>query len=333
MIEVSSTATPDGSPDIGQTIAEAAKSSRLTIAIPAYNEERFIGSIVIQAFQFSPSVVVIDDGSSDKTAYIAEQAGAIVLRHLQNKGKSGALNTALTWARRNGTQVLVFIDGDGQHKPEEVMQVALPVLDGEADIVIGSRFMDIKSDIPAYRKVGQHALTLTTNLTSGVFVTDSQSGFRALSRKAIELLHFNGTGLSVESEMQFLAKEHALTVREVPISVSYHEKAKRNPVSHGMQILTNIVKLVGQGRPLLFFGLPGVIALLCGVGLGLLTANIYSETHMLAIGYALISVLLTLTGILSIFVGLILHSVRAFFLDLRNVIMHESVYDATTEIR
>ena len=333
MIEVPMAIEHAESTNVWQTLTSLPQSSCITVAIPAFNEERFIGSVVLQAFEYTPNVVVIDDGSHDNTSTIARRAGATVLRHIENKGKSAAMNTALTWARRNDVPVLVFIDGDGQHRPDEIMQVAQPVLAGEADIVIGSRFLGIKSEIPAYRKVGQHALTFTTNFTSGVSVTDSQSGFRALSRKAIEELHFSGTGLSVESEMQFLARENKLNVREVPISVIYHEKAKRNPISHGMQILTNITKLVGQGRPLLFFGVPGAIAVLLGLIIGILVVNIYTDTRTLAVGYALISILLTIIGILAVMVGLILHSMRAFFLDIKTVVLHQSVFDATTEIR
>ncbi len=95
----------------------------ITIAIPAYNEERFIGSVVIQALRQAKDVIVIDDGSKDSTAFIAEQAGAQVLHHIVNMGKTEAVNTALSWARQHGTDVLVFIDGDGQHNPEEIDQV------------------------------------------------------------------------------------------------------------------------------------------------------------------------------------------------------------------
>jgi len=279
----------------------------VTIAIPAYNEERFIGSVVIQALRYTDDVIVIDDGSQDGTAYIAEQAGARVLRHVVNKGKSEAVNTALTWARQRGTSALVFIDGDGQHRPDEVDRVLAPVLAGEADMVIGSRFLAVKSNIPAYRQVGQHLFTAMTNMASNVPVTDSQSGFRAFLRRAIELLHFTGTGLSVESEMQFAAKEHNLAITEVPISVVYAEKAKRNPIAHGLQILGNIVHMVSQNRPLFYFGLQGTAFLAAGTFMAAVTTDVFSHTHVLAVGYALAAVLLLILGILTLFVGLILN--------------------------
>src|SRR5439155_20951890 len=127
----------------GRRAPGAIPAPRVVIAVPAYNEERFIGSVVIQALRYTPDVVVIDDGSRDATAYIAEQAGALVLRHTANQGKSEAVNTALMWARERDVDALVFIDGDGQHRPDEIETVLAPVLDGAADMVIGSRFLEV----------------------------------------------------------------------------------------------------------------------------------------------------------------------------------------------
>ncbi len=306
-----------------QPPANVSPLMKVTVVIPAYNEARFIGSVVIQSLRYFSNVLVIDDGSDDETAYIAKQAGAQVIRHETNQGKSQAVNTALEWARRNMVDALVFLDGDGQHNPDEINAVLAPVLENRADLVVGSRFMSIKSKIPIYRRFGQHALTAATNLASNVTISDSQSGFRSFSRRAIELLHFRGTGLSVESEMQFLVKEHALTILEVPISVVYEEKAKRNPFAHGVQIVSNIAGLIGQNRPLFFFGVPGLISLVMGIIWSLIILDIYSRSHELAIGYALIDVMLIILGTLSIFVGLILHSVRAFFLDMKKIVLRQ----------
>lgn len=299
---------------------ETPMNQAFVVVIPAYNEARFIGSVVIQSLRFTPQVLVIDDGSRDDTAYIAAQAGAMVIRHEQNGGKSKAVNTALTWARENQVQALVLIDGDGQSSPLEIPHVVAPVLSGEADVVIGSRFLQVKSDIPMYRQVGQHLLTAATNLTSTVNVTDSQSGFRALSRRAIEAMFFTGTGLSVESEMQFLMQKYQLRLAEVPVSVVYAEPAKRNPVAHGVQILTNLIKLVSENRPLTFFGGAGLAALVIGILFGLRVTDTYFRTFQLAVGYAMISVLLTLLGVIAVFVGIILHNLRALVDELKMTI-------------
>ncbi len=309
---------PPGATDYSGRPADTAAetTSDVIVAIPAYNEARFIGSVVLQCRRYADTVLVIDDGSHDRTASIAEAAGAIVLRHEHNRGKGEGVNTAFAEARRLQGRCLVLIDGDGQHDPSEIPAITAPILAGEADMTVGSRFLDIKSDIPAYRKVGQHGLTMATNLSSGIRLTDSQSGFRAFSAAAIAALSFRGSGFSVESEMQFLMREHTLRVAEVPISVVYEEPAKRNPVAHGMAVLNGIVRLISQGRPLFFFGTPGLVFLLLGFLLGLRVVAIYDTTQILAVGYAMIVVLLTTTGILAIFVGIILHALRGLLIDL-----------------
>lgn len=298
-------------------ISIPANGAPIIAAIPAHNEARFIGSVVLSTRQYVDLVLVIDDGSTDETATLAEAAGAIVIRHERNGGKGMAVNTAFGKARSLRAKALVLIDGDGQHRTADIKAVLLPILEGTTDVSIGSRFLDIRSEIPGYRQIGQHALTAATNIGSGVRLTDSQSGFRAFSRAAIERLSFRGTGFSVESEMQFLIREHGLRATEVPIGVVYAEPAKRNPVRHGMGVLSGIVRLVSQGRPLLFFGLPGLGLLLLGLVLGLMVVQIYDRTQSLAIGYAMITVLFTIVGVLAIFVGLMLNAMRAILHELR----------------
>ncbi|HEY8741887.1 MAG TPA: glycosyltransferase family 2 protein, partial [Chloroflexota bacterium] len=162
----------------------------LAVAIPSYNEDRFIGSVVLKARQHAPLVLVVDDGSPDKTSEIARAAGAEVIRHEINQGKAAGINSAFQWAQDRGVTALVLIDGDGQHNPDEIPLLAAPVLRGEADMVVGTRFGAVESSIPSYRQVGQRALTGLTNVSSGVRVSDSQSGFRAFSALAIKEMRF-----------------------------------------------------------------------------------------------------------------------------------------------
>jgi glycosyltransferase involved in cell wall biosynthesis len=293
--------------------------------IPAYNERRFIGSMVLAARQYVDLVVVVDDGSSDSTAEIAQRAGATVLRHVVNQGKAAAVNTGFSFLRQLRPQAMVMIDGDGQHCADDIPAVLALVLDGRADVVIGSRFLGVKSDIPAYRQVGQHGLTMMTNLASGVSVSDSQSGFRAFSAGALERLSFSQGGFSIESEMQFLAREHGLRFAEVPIKVIYAEPAKRNPIKHGTQVLNGILRLVGQTRPLLFFGLTGLALFVLGTLLGVYILDIYVRTRALAIGYGLLMVLLCVSGVLVCFAGIILHSTRSMLSELRRCLLDRLV--------
>lgn len=295
--------------------------------IPAYNESRFIGSIVLAARQFVDLVVVVDDGSSDNTAEIAQRAGATVVRHTVNQGKATAVNTGFGYVRGLRPKAMVMIDGDGQHWADDIPTVLAPILEGWADVVIGSRFLEVKSEIPAYRQVGQHGLTMVTNLASGVSVSDSQSGFRAFSTQALEQLSFSQGGFSIESEMQFLARDHQLRLAEVPIKVLYAEPAKRNPIHHGVQVLNGILRLVSQTRPLLFFGATGLALFAAGVTLGLYILDIYIRMHTLAIGYSLLMVLLCVLGVLVFFAGIIMHSTRSMLSELRRCLIERISID------
>ncbi len=288
-----------------------------TIAIiAAYNEDRFIGSVVLKTRRYVDHVLVVDDGSTDDTARTAEDAGAILIRHKHNQGKAQAINTGLQRAREMDAALIVLLDADGQHNPNEIPTLIAPIETGEADVVVGSRFLGIRSRIPRWRILGQHALTVATNVASGVTLTDSQSGFRALSRDALRVFSFRpGGGFSIESEMQFLVQQHKFRVIEVAVKMTYDEGPKRNPFTHGIQVVNGIVALVSQHRPLFFFGLTGILILALGLGLGAVVVDRYNSYQTLAVGYALISIVLAIVGIQTLFTGIILHSLRAFLAD------------------
>jgi hypothetical protein len=184
------------------------------------------------------------------------------------------------------------------------------VLEGEADMVVGSRFLARTSKIPRYRRIGQQLLTLLTNVGSKVKLSDSQSGFRAFSCKAINDMSFAEGGLSVESGMQFSIGQSGLRVAEVPIEVSYVDKAKRSPMGHGLGVLSRVLVLFSLRQPLLLFGLPGLIFLTAGLVLGVRVITIYSDTNELAIGNALGAVLLCIVGLLALFMALMLQAMK-----------------------
>ena len=287
----------------------------ITAVIPAFNEERFIGSVVLKVRKQAETVIVVDDGSTDATAQVAAEAGAVVLSHPANRGKGAALNTAFRMVREHSPSVVVMLDGDGQHRPEELASVVAPVLEGEADIVVGSRYLAKDYKVPRHRVWGHRAFNLITRLSSGVAATDSQSGYRAFSPRAVEEISFHSNGFSVESEMQFLARERGLRFIEVPVTIRYTDPPKRSVFGQGLVVINGVMQLTGQYRPLLFFGVPGLFGLLGGLWMGLLVVNIFRHTHTLAAGYAMISVLLTIVGMLGLTTGIILHSVRGLLVD------------------
>ncbi|AMD17245.1 glycosyl hydrolase [Methanobrevibacter sp. YE315] len=211
--------------------------------IPAFNEEAAIESVVKKSFQYVDDVLVVDDGSSDNTFQIAENSGAILLRHPTNYGKGISLKDA--FAKVNGYDIVVTIDGDGQHNPDEIPLLVKPITDGKADLVNGSRYLNgFDENTPAYRRVGQKVLDIATNITAGTNVTDSQSGFRAFSGNTISCYKFRDPGFGIESEMLADAAENNLRILEVPITVRYdvENSSTKGPVSHGVGVLLKIFK-------------------------------------------------------------------------------------------
>jgi glycosyltransferase involved in cell wall biosynthesis len=279
--------------------------------LPAFNEEVAIGSVVLRAKKYVDAVVVIDDGSSDATADIATSAGAIVIRHDRNLGKGIAIRDAFLKAREMQADILVCIDADGQHNPDEIPHLLDPIRKGEADMVIGSRFLTIRSRIPAYRRAGQEFLNYLTNRVSHSEVTDSQSGFRAFSRTAIQSLPMDEEGIGIESFLQRAAYDKHLKVMEVPITCRYdvEHASKMGSVRHGFTVINTVLRIVEERRPLLVFGVPGITLFVLGMALGFWVVSVYSHTHELAIGSALIAVLTVTVGIFSVFVGLMLHAI------------------------
>jgi len=289
------------------------RGKRIAVIIPAYNEGLVIGSVVLQARQHADRVIVVDDGSLDRTAAIARLAGADVIRFEENGGKAKAMMAGLARVRALGYEAVVMLDGDGQHDPDEIPAVVAPVLAGEADLVIGSRFLDVKADIPAYRRAGQRVLNWFTNLSTygGSFATtDSQSGFRALSRRALENLTFASEGYNIESDMIAHFAPLGLKITEVPISVTYDvpHKHKLNPVSHGFGVLARIVGLIGYKRPLLSFGIPGLLVTLFGIGAEVYTFSEFYRTaqfHYIVFTGGFAALIL---GLMLVTSGLILNS-------------------------
>jgi glycosyltransferase involved in cell wall biosynthesis len=295
----------------GKSVPDSKRNApNIVAAIPCFNEERCIGSVVLKTKRYVDEVIVIDDGSTDETARIAEAAGAVVIRHERNQGKGAAIKTVFEYVKKAGCNALVLLDGDGQHDPAAIPALLAPVLEGQCDIVVGSRFLSNKSNIPGYRRAGQHLLTLVTNLGSRVKLTDSQSGFRAFSREAINAMSFVESGLSIESEMQFAISKSGLKVTEVSIEVSYFDKAKRSPIGHGLNVLSRVLVLFSLRQPLLLFGLPGLISLGVGLALGARVLSIYNTTQQLALGNALGTVVLCLAGLLLLSEALMLQAMK-----------------------
>jgi glycosyltransferase involved in cell wall biosynthesis len=278
--------------------------------LPAFNEELVIGSIVLRTKQYVDHVIVVNDGSSDRTGEVAKLAGAEVIQLEYNTGKAYTILLGLRRARETGCTVAVMLDADGQHDPREILRVAGLVSAGKADLVIGSRFLEKKRGIPAHRQVGQKILDLFTNMGAKTKVTDSQSGFRALSCQALDNLDFRSDGYNVESDMIAHFSAIGLSIKEVPISVNYDvpTKHKIHPFTHGVGVLTRIVNMIGYRRPLLAFGIPGFLLITGGMIAEIWVLKELVDNHVFHYVLAIGSAFVLITGMLLGVAGLILNT-------------------------
>ena len=288
--------------------------------LPAYNEELVIGSVVLRTRQYVDRVIVVDDGSSDRTAEVARLAGADVIRLDHNTGKAYALLLGLRHARNTGCTVAVMLDSDGQHDPCEIQRVAGLVSIGKADLVIGSRFLTKNRAIPPYRQLGQKTLDLFTNIGSKATVTDSQSGFRALSCQALDNLDFRSDGYNVESDMIAHFSALGLPIMEVPITVNYEvpHKHKKHPLTHGLGVLSRLIDLITRKRPLLMFGLPGFFLVIAGLLSASQAFNEYYITSKFSFSLSMASMLLLVTGMFMGIAGLLLNTLVSIIEEQRH---------------
>jgi len=281
----------------------------IVACIPAYNEERTIARVIIEAQRYVDKVIVCDDGSTDLTGEIARRLGAEVVRHERNMGYGAALLTLFKAAREADASAMVVLDADLQHNPSDIPRLLSPVLNGEADIVIGSRFLSgVGSDVPKYRGLGVKVITGLVRGVSYSDVSDAQSGFRAYSRRAIQLITPSEQGMGASTEILLKAKEFGLKVVEVPIKVSYdvEKPSTHNPILHGLDVVLSTVKHLSIRRPLLFYGVPGVAVLLLALSFWVWTLQIFASTRQIVTNIALIALGATIVGLLLLTTGVIL---------------------------
>ena len=282
---------------------------KITIGIPAYNEEKNIASIITKLKKITDSIIVCDDGSSDMTSEIAKNLGAIVISHKKNMGYGVAINSIFQKSREMKSDLLVTFDADGQHRVEDIEKVVGPIKNNDADLVIGSRFLDKKSDIPNYRKIGIKVITQINNASIKKKLTDSHSGFRAYSRQALSEISLSEIGMGISTEILIKASSKGLRITEVPITILYSgDTSTHNPVSHGTSVLFSTIKFTSIEHPLKFYGIPSVIFLTIGVIFTSLAVQYYVDVGRLNTDLTLIGAGTTLIGIILLISAILLYS-------------------------
>ena len=290
----------------------------IVACIPAYNEDKTIARVILQTRKYVDKIIVCDDGSNDMTGEIAESLGATVLRHKTNLGKGATLRTLFEASLKMGAKTIVTLDADGQHDPKEIPVVIRPLLEGSADVSIGRRLHD-KNSVPATRLFGNKFLSFLTNVGSNQKVNDTQSGFRAYSREALERIIVREEGMGADSQILKEVDKNNLRITESLISVNYEVgTSKRNPFGHFANVVLSLIRYATEEHPLLLLGFPGLIVLGVGLVYGILALTIYSNLKQFIFAYALLSVGGVLMGAFLILIAIVLYALTNTFRRLRS---------------
>jgi len=282
---------------------------KITVGLPAYNEEKNIAKIIVGLKKTADEVIVCDDGSTDLTSRIAESLGAIIIKHPKNLGYGSAIRSIFLKAREINAEVLVTIDADGQHKIEDVKNVVKPVVDGQTDISIGSRFLDKHDNAPKYRKLGINIITKVTNSSLSEKITDSQSGFRAYNNKVLQALTPSDSGMGISTEILIKSSNLGFKIAEVPTEIQYDgDTSSQNPVSHGTGVLLSTLKYISIEKPLRFYGVPSFILFTIGFVFTFLSAQYYAEVGRLSTNLTLIAAGTLVIGVILIVTAILLYS-------------------------
>ena len=284
---------------------------KITVGIPAFNEEKNIASIIQKLSKVADIVIVCNDGSTDNTAKIAEKMGAIVITHQQNLGYGGAIRSLFLKARELDSDMLVTLDSDGQHRISDVLPIVDPILKNQADLVIGSRFLtENQKDMPKYRKIGIKMITTLANTSLEESVTDSQSGFRAYSQNILSTITPLEMGMGVSNEILMKSSKNGFKIAEVPIIVSYEgDTSTQNPISHGASVILSTLKFISVEHPLKFYGIPGLIFLTIGLIFTMITIQGFTETRQILLSTAVIGVGTIIFGTVLLMTSIILFSI------------------------
>ena len=281
------------------------------VCIPAYNEEIKINDVVKKSLPYADKVIVCDDGSTDDTAALAKKAGAVVISHEKNQGYGATISTLFDYCRKNNAEIMVTLDGDGQHNPDQIPDLINVILKHKVDVVIGSRSLRDDKNLPSYRKTGIKIITSTINSATNLKVTDSQSGFRAYSKEAIDLIHPTESGMAVSTEILVKISNNGLSMAEVPITVSYiGDTSTEHPVTHGTHVIGSTLKYVSIKHPMYFYGLPGILLFISGLIMGISFLDGYLDPSAPKILYGLMlgSIISILLGSMMIITSILLFS-------------------------
>jgi glycosyltransferase involved in cell wall biosynthesis len=285
---------------------------RIATLIPAFNEERDIARVVVSARRFSNYVIVCDDGSNDMTSEIARELGAEVIRHDRNLGYGAALLSLFTRAKDLGVDVVVTIDGDGQHDASSISGLIDPILLNQADVVIGSRFEKTsRGNTPTLRTMGIRAINCFTRAVSGRNFSDTQCGMRAYRTAILPVIFPSETGMGASTEILIRATKAGLRINEVAVPIARRNRSSQNPIFQGFDVIGSTIKHVSIKSPLRFYGVPCILLLTNGIFFGIWAVDSYIATRTLVVNLTVISLASMIMGLILGTTAVILYSITS----------------------
>ena len=292
--------------------------AKILVCVPAFNEAKNISEIVNKSKKYGNGVIVYDDGSTDDTSELATAAGATVIKSPKNTGYGSAIRALFQAAREQNADIMVTLDSDGQHNPDQIPNVIEPIKQGY-DIVLGSRYLrnNDKVKVPKVRSFGIKTITKLAQSASYKGITDSQSGFRAYSKNAISKINLFEDGMAVSTEILLRASEKKLSTTEVPITVKYDLKdtSTHNPLTHGVRVLYSVFQFISLRHPLAFYGLPGLVLLGISAFIMRNALNLFSKTGYVSTNMILIAVGIAVVGVVLLATAAILYTLIALLKD------------------
>lgn len=292
---------------------------KILIGIPVYNEEKKLPKLIKDLKKITAEIIVCNDGSTDNTEKVLENSGVHIINHKTNLGYGEAIKSIFNESRLMKYDILITFDGDGQHRVEDIEKITKQIENDEADIVIGSRFLDQNSKIPTYRKLGIKTITKLTNSSLTKSISDSQSGFRAYSKKVIDGISLRESGMGISTEILLKASKKGYRISEVPIIINYEgDTSTYNPISHGTGVVISTIKFISIEHPLKFYGIPGIVFLIFGISFIFWALQIYGDTRVIFTNITLIGVFGIIVGVILLITSVILFTIIYLFKEKYN---------------
>jgi glycosyltransferase involved in cell wall biosynthesis len=292
------------------------QNSVIIAIIPAYDECQNIAELVSETAKYVTSVIVVDDGSHDNTAELAASMNAKVIRNRHNAGKGAALKRGLVECLKYNPDIVVTLDGDGQHDPADIPKLIEPIENEEADMVIGSRYGKsiVNLEVPRYRRFGLSFIDFMNKSLVRSPIKDTQSGFRVYAKDVLGMMaHYSSTGFGAETEQLATAELYGLRIIEIPVMVKYKglsRTSKQNALLQGAHIISTIFHIAVERRPLLFFGIPGVILMIAAISTTIIVARLYSQSTYFSVPLTLVTLAFVLLGFMLILISLVLYELK-----------------------